>query len=120
MFMRCFAPAFTALGLFVLASLALAGDDPYGSIDDLKLTKPEDKVDMPSVPAPRGSMVLFDGKSLEGWSKRGGKDNAAWKLLDKGIMQVSGGDIVTKEKFDGTFKLHVEFRVPYMPKASGQ
>ena len=35
-------------------------------------------------------------------------------------MQVSGGDIITKEKFDGKFKLHVEFRVPYMPKASGQ
>ena len=35
-------------------------------------------------------------------------------------MQVSGGDIITKQKFDGKFKLHVEFRVPYMPKASGQ
>src|SRR5207253_7800078 len=35
-------------------------------------------------------------------------------------MQVHGGDVVTKHKFEGRFKLHVEFRVPYMPKASGQ
>ena len=27
---------------------------------------------------------------------------------------------MTKEKFDGQFKLHVEFRVPYVPKATGQ
>jgi hypothetical protein len=33
---------------------------------------------------------------------------------------VASGDIVSKQKFDGKFKLHVEFRVPYMPKASGQ
>ena len=27
---------------------------------------------------------------------------------------------MTKDKFDGNFKLHVEFRVPYMPQAKGQ
>jgi hypothetical protein len=62
---------------------------------------------------------LFDGKSLDGWSKRDGKE-AGFKLLSGGIMQVSGGDIVTKDKFDGKFTLHVEFRVPFMPKAKGQ
>src|SRR5205807_9256142 len=64
--------------------------------------------------------VLFDGKNMDGWLKRNGKDAAAWKIVDGGAMQVQGGDIITKDKFDGTFKLHVEFRVPYMPKASGQ
>lgn len=102
-------------------SAARGGDDPYGSIEDLKLAKPEDKLDMRSAPAPRGAVVLFDGKSLEGWSKRDGKSEARWKILDKGIVQVAGGgDIITRQKFDGNFKLHVEFRVPYMPKASGQ
>jgi hypothetical protein len=43
-----------------------------------------------------------------------------FKLVDGGAMQAGGGDIVTRQKFDGRFKLHVEFRVPYMPKASGQ
>ena len=27
---------------------------------------------------------------------------------------------MTKQKFDGSFKLHIEFRVPYMPDAKGQ
>jgi len=35
-------------------------------------------------------------------------------------MQVRGGNIATRKHFDGHFKVHVEFRVPYMPKASGQ
>jgi hypothetical protein len=109
------------LAVLCLAPLALAGGtDPYGPPGDVKLIKPEDKVDVPGTPPPRGAVVLFGGKSLDGWTKRNGKDAAGFKLLEGGIMQVSGGDIITKDLFDGKFKLHVEFRVPYMPKASGQ
>ncbi len=112
-------------GVLMTASLVLSGfvqgADPYGDISDLKLKKPEDKVDVKSVPAPKDAIVLFDGKSFDNWMHRDGKP-VAWKLLD-GVMQVEprkGGDIITKRKFDGSFTLHVEFRVPYMPKASGQ
>jgi hypothetical protein len=107
--------------LLLLALLGLApADDFYGSIADVKLLKPEDKVDMPSVPPPAGAIVRFDGKSLDNWVKKDGKP-AAWKLVDGGAMEVAKtGDIMTKEEFAGNFKLHVEFRVPYMPKAKGQ
>jgi hypothetical protein len=94
--------------------------EPYGSIADLKLLKAEDAKDAPGKKAPDGAIILFDGKSLDGWTHRDGKNAAAWKILDGGIMQVNGGDIITKQKFDGKFTLHVEFRVPYMPKAGGQ
>ena len=105
----------------LLCAGLLFADDPYGSIDDLKLAKPEDKVDMASVPAPKGALVLFDGRSFEGWVKKDGKDAPGWKLVDGGIMQVNKtGDIMTKEEFGGHIKLHVEFRVPYMPTAKGQ
>ena len=95
--------------------------EPYGSIADVKLLKEGDAKDVASTSAPRDAIVLFDGQSLEGWTKRDGKSPAHWKLLPGGIMQVpGGGDIITKQKFAGKFLLHVEFRVPYMPKASGQ
>ena len=111
---------FGALILALIATGSGAAQEPYGSIADLKLLKEADGKDTASTPAPSGAIVLFDGKSLDGWTKRDGKSAAAWKVLDGGIMQVSGGDIITKQKFDGKFKLHVEFRVPYMPNASGQ
>lgn len=105
----------------ILGSAACAGDEPYGDISGVKLLKPEDKVDMKSVPPPAGAIVLFEGKSLDNWLKRGSKEPAGWQLLEGGIMQVNKtGDIVSKQTFDYKLKLHVEFRVPYMPKAKGQ
>jgi hypothetical protein len=107
------------LSLACVAAAGLVHADPYGDISALKLLKPEDKVDVKSTPAPEGAVVLFDGKNLDHWVYRNGGKPAAWELKG-GAMQVKGGDIHTKEKFGGSFKLHVEFRVPYMPKASGQ
>lgn len=105
---------------FLGNAAAIAGDDPYGPITDVRLIKAEDREDAKSVPPPKDAVVLFDGKSLDNWVKRDGKSEPSWKVLPGGIMQVSGGDIITKEKFAAKFKLHVEFRVPYEPKKSGQ
>ena len=117
-------------GLLIVSLLvsgaALAAQEPYGDISDLKILKPEDKVDAASVPAPKGAVVLFDGKSLDGWTQKDGKSPVKWKLVDLGPKGLAmegvrgGGDILTREKFGGNFKLHVEFRVPYEPNASGQ
>jgi hypothetical protein len=109
--------------LFMAAIVFFVPNPSYGQYDgigDTKLLKPEDKVDVKLVPPPTGAIVLFDGKNLEQRLKTDGKSTAAWKLVDGGAMQVSGGNIMTKEKFTGPLKLHVEFRVPYMPKAGGQ
>jgi hypothetical protein len=109
--------------LLALTSVALAqGDNPYGSIADLKLVKPEDGKDVTMGKAPPGATMLFDGRSLDNWSSKNGKDPAKWKLVEGGAMQVAPGtgDINTTQKFAGHFKLHVEFRVPYEPGKSGQ
>jgi predicted Ser/Thr protein kinase len=94
-------------------------EGPWGDISDVKIAKPEDKVDAPSTPPPLGAKVLFDGKSLEGWIHTNGTP-ATWTLLPGGVMQVRGGNIRTKERFSRRFKLHVEFRVPYLPHQKGQ
>jgi Domain of Unknown Function (DUF1080) len=67
---------------------------------------------------PEGAIVLFDGKGPGGWVKRDGKTPADWPVTD-GIFTVGHGDILTDKPF-GDFKLHLEFNVPYMPKAHGQ
>ena len=105
--------------LLALALFAVSADDKTWDISDLKVANPEDKEDVKTTPPPKGAVILFDGKNLDSWAKTDGKTAAPWKLVD-GVMQSGGGNIITKEKFDGSFKLHVEFRVPYMPKAKGQ
>jgi hypothetical protein len=87
------------------------------------VARSEDKVDVKSMPPPRDAIVLFNGNDLDSWVKVGGADKPAWKIVnkgDKGAMEVHGGNIITRRNFGGRFKLHVEFRVPYMPDAKGQ
>ncbi len=71
-----------------------------------------------------GAIVLFNGKNFKQWKhtkKKTGADSVQWKLLKGGAMEVvkGTGSIVTKKKFTD-FKLHVEFRTPFMPDARGQ
>jgi len=73
---------------------------------------------------PADAMVLFNGKNFKQWKharKKAGADSVQWKLLKGGAMEVvkGTGSIVTKKKFTD-FKLHVEFRTPFMPDARGQ
>lgn len=109
-----------SLSLGMALCLAPFAQAQYGDIGDLKLNKPEDKEDAKSVAPPKGAIILFNGKTLDGWTTLDGKGKAPWKLLDNGIMQVNKENIMTKDKFDGSFKLHVEFRVPYLPDKKGQ
>jgi len=95
---------------------------PYGALDGLAIARPEDRQDVPVVPPPSGALVLFDGRDLDQWVKTDGKTAPGWELVGGDAMQVApkAGGIMTRGKFDGHFKLHVEFRVPYMPTAQGQ
>lgn len=107
------------LSLFLFLTLPLSAQWKLDS--DFKAAKPEDLKDAEGTPPPKGAIVLFDGKSLDAWTKKDGKSKVEWKVADGMMEGVKGhGDIVTKEKFGGSFTLHVEFRVPYEPKNTGQ
>ena len=118
---RHVAAALIAFGIACLGH-GLAARAQFDSTGDLKISKPEDKQDAKSAPAPQGATVLFDGteKSLkQNWAKQDGGGEPAWEVKG-GSAQVKGGSIVTKEKFDQPIHLHVEFRTPYEPQAKGQ
>jgi serine/threonine protein kinase len=98
-----------------------AGSWQFEDAADLQVYPAADRVDVMVTPPPNGAIVLFDGKGLDAWVKaRRPTESASWKLVEGDAMQARGGDIMTHEKFGGSFKLHVEFRVPHVPKASGQ
>ncbi len=69
---------------------------------------------------PSDAIVLFDGKSLSGWHKRGSDEKAGWKV-ENGYMEVvpGTGDICSNELFEDV-QVHVEFWLPLMADCQGQ
>ncbi len=67
---------------------------------------------------PAGATVLLGEERLEGWVRARDRTPARWPYAD-GILTVGRGDIMTEKTF-GSFELHLEFNVPYMPDAHGQ
>ncbi len=77
------------------------------------LTKCDRTSDTLGAAPPAGAVVLFDGSSAAEW-------NGASLTPDKLLATLgSSHGAVTKRKFQD-FTLHLEFRTPYMPAASGQ
>lgn len=86
-------------------------DTVAGLTESMGLRKVVRKSPTLGATAPAGGMVLFDGtpESLARHWSRG-------KIVDDGLLAEGA---TTKESF-GDYTLHVEFRTPFMPTASGQ
>ncbi|MDA2937352.1 DUF1080 domain-containing protein [Acidobacteria bacterium AH-259-A15] len=95
-----------------------------GTIRDVRrskgidVTKVEKKPPTLGAKPPAGATVLFDGSSLDQWQSVD-RTPAQWKIVDHGAMEVTDKNIVTKQEF-GDVKIHLEFRTPFMPEATGQ
>ncbi len=65
---------------------------------------------------PENAIVLFDGSNFDQW-----RDPEGWELLDDGVMMVTpdGKNLHSKQHFESVH-LHVEFRLPSMPRSRGQ
>lgn len=63
---------------------------------------------------PEGSLVLFDGSNADQWNNG--------KLVEGTLLSTLGDPrgITTRKNFGDIKRLHVEFRLPFMPYARGQ
>jgi len=102
-------------------SIRVEADNGYGIIqkgvisayDDSgnlvgKLEKVERKSPTLGAEPPAGAIVLFDGKNADQWENG--------KITDDGLLMQG---TTTKSKFK-SHKMHMEFRLPYMPEHEGQ
>jgi hypothetical protein len=109
------------------AALLLAGNKADTKWPPHDTTRPKPRVVTPASPStqeapgrvPSDAVVLFDGKSLDGWENTKGEP-AKWNLTN-GYMETGqkAGDIRTKATF-GDCQLHVEFATPTPPKGEDQ
>lgn len=74
---------------------------------------------------PAGAIVLFDGKNLDAWAKKSGKDwlkedgPATWKLEGGAVEVVPEADSLISHRKFGDIRLHAEFRTLGAPTNSG-
>jgi hypothetical protein len=67
---------------------------------------------------PQGAIVILDGKN---WDQINPTRTAEeWKAGEDGSIQISKGNLTSKQQFDGSFDYHVEFMCPLMAAARGQ
>ena len=71
---------------------------------------------------PEGAIILLDGKSFNEVTCPKNKDGTdqEWKPVEGGGIQVPKGGMTAKRQFDGSLKLHVEFKIPFMPNERDQ
>lgn len=78
---------------------------------------------------PAGATILFDGRNLDAWTKKSGKDwlkpegPAQWKLVEvegERVMEIVPGadSLISKAQF-GDCRVHLEFRTLVTPTNSG-
>jgi hypothetical protein len=68
---------------------------------------------------PESAVILFDGTDLSNWTSLNGSD-PGWQVEGDAMRVVPrSGDVISKETFMDNF-VHVEFRCPDMPEATGQ
>lgn len=76
-------------------------------------------IDTLGLTPPTNAVVLFDGEDLSRWHRHDGQP-AGWEVKGGAMTVVGGtGDIVSDETYLDAY-LHLEFRLPDMPEATGQ
>ena len=71
---------------------------------------------------PAGAVVLIGGKDFSEVVKKplkGGKEQE-WIPVEGGGIQIPKGGLRSKRQFDGSLRMHVEFKVPLVAKGRGQ
>ncbi len=82
--------------------------------------KPEAVIPGKKSKAPSDAIVLFDGKNLDKWQKKGKDMPAAWKVKGKSFTVVpKSGAIETKQSF-GDCQLHIEWNSPTKDVKAGK
>ena len=76
---------------------------------EIRLERTERKSPTLGAKPPRGAIVLFDGSNA---------DNFDHGTISKEKSLRAG--VTTKPKFDGSYRVHLEFRLSWMPTARGQ
>ena len=103
-------------GLFLIAASAVAGRFAASAQDEAR-----PPVVAPGVGGapPADAVVLFDGTSLAGWTKRDGQP-AGWRLEDGAFVVVPGEGAVVSEEVFGDAQIHLEFATPAGGAKGGQ
>jgi hypothetical protein len=89
--------------------------------EETEVWQPEPAIITPGAngSAPSDAIILFDGKSLDGWVDKDGGP-AKWKLEDGAMVAQKGaGDVMSKHTFNSA-QIHIEWRTPAKVEGESQ
>jgi hypothetical protein len=88
---------------------------PQGRLELKRVQRPSPTL---GAKPPAGAVVLLDGKTFDEVTKN--PTSPPWKIVDGDAVEVPKGGMNSKRRFDGSFRLHVEFKCPLIPDARDQ
>jgi hypothetical protein len=104
----------------ITSTMGFSQDKP--APETTEIWEPEPKIIKPGKTdsgPPSDAIILFDGKNLDSWTDKDGK-NATWTVADGAMTVAKGaGDIKTRQTF-GDIQLHIEWRTPSKVEGDGQ
>jgi len=99
---------------------AIKGD--CGKAGKLEMKRVERPNPALGVKPPQGAILLLDAKNFQEMNVGKTKDGKEqeWKVLEDGGVLIPKGGMNTKRRLEGSFKLHVEFKIPFVPAGRSQ
>lgn len=87
-----------------------------GRVKTFAMTRVERPSPTLGLAPPEGAVVLFDGTSLDAWQEAKG-----WSIIEGGVLQqdADSDNLKSRESFKDCV-MHIEFRLPYLPRMRGQ